>query len=61
MKTAEEAVKVTLEAGMDVDCSYFVGQHGMSAYKMGPYTLLYQTATPPYTLLYQTATPPTFC
>eukprot|EP00729_Bicosta_minor_P007402 gene7402-837_t len=53
VKTAEEAVKVTLEAGMDVDCSYFVGQHGMSAYKMGPYTLLYQTATPPLSNLYK--------
>ena len=34
-KTAEEAVAVTLRAGMDIDCSYFVGQHGMSAYKQG--------------------------
>ena len=35
VKTAEEAVAVTLEAGMDVDCASFVGEHGMSAYKQG--------------------------
>jgi beta-D-xylosidase 4 len=35
VKTAEEAVAVTLSSGMDVDCSYFVGQHGMKAYQMG--------------------------
>eukprot|EP01043_Picozoa_sp_COSAG02_P059678 COSAG02_NODE_7649_length_2916_cov_1.289315_2_plen_493_part_01 len=35
VKTAEEAVAVTLEAGMDVDCSYFVGQHGAKALAMG--------------------------
>ena len=35
VKTAEEAVAATLKAGMDVDCSYFVGQHGMSALKQG--------------------------
>ena len=33
--TAEEAVAVTLEAGMDIDCSYFVGQHGMRALQEG--------------------------
>ena len=32
VKTAEEAVAVTLHAGMDVDCASFVGQHGMKAY-----------------------------
>jgi hypothetical protein len=35
VKTAEEAVAVTLKAGMDVDCSYFVGQHGAKALAMG--------------------------
>ena len=35
VKTAEEAVAVTLKAGMDVDCSYFVGQHGVKALQMG--------------------------
>lgn len=35
VKTAEEAVAVTLEAGMDVDCSYFVGQHGARALALG--------------------------
>ena len=35
VKTAEEAVAVSLAAGMDVDCSYFVGQHGMKALQMG--------------------------
>eukprot|EP00937_MAST-01D_sp_MAST-1D-sp2_P000103 g103.t1 len=35
VKTGEEAVAVTLGAGMDVDCSYFVGQHGMAALQQG--------------------------
>eukprot|EP00666_Eupelagonemidae_sp_cell4sb_P006906 gene6906-9067_t len=35
VKTAEEAVAVTLKAGMDVDCSYFVGRHGMKALELG--------------------------
>ena len=35
VETAEEAVAVTLKAGMDIDCSYFVGQHGQSALDKG--------------------------
>ena len=35
VKTAEQAVAVTLKAGMDVDCSYFVGQHGAAALQQG--------------------------
>ena len=35
VNTSEEAVAVTLKAGMDIDCSYFVGQHGMRAYEQG--------------------------
>ena len=35
VKTAEEAVAATLKAGMDIDCSYFVGQHGAKALQLG--------------------------
>ena len=35
VQTAEEAVAVTLKAGMDIDCSYFVGRHGLAAYQQG--------------------------
>ena len=31
VNTSEGAVAVTLKAGMDIDCSYFVGQHGAKA------------------------------
>ena len=35
VKTAEQAVAVTLKAGMDIDCSYFVGAHGAKALQDG--------------------------
>lgn len=35
VKTDEEAVAVTLKAGMDIDCSYFVGAHGAKALQDG--------------------------
>ena len=35
VKTPEEAVAVTLKAGMDVDCASFVGRHGKSALAKG--------------------------
>ena len=35
VQTGEEAAAVTLNAGMDIDCSYFVGQHAMKAVELG--------------------------
>ena len=35
VQTAAQAAAATLRAGMDVDCSYFVGQHGGEAHRAG--------------------------